>query len=203
MAIVQGVYSDVVEDGTGRPVPGATVALYPVSSFGVGVLPSSVPGFAATATATTDATGSFSLRGLPVDDYHVLVQYTPPGGTPLTLWRYNVAVGPAGLAVRSYKGRLGAAIPRTLAKLLAGGTVTICCIGDGVTVGYNATGTVGGGWVARLATRIAGAFPAAGVPRCDPSSYGPTFHAPLPRWPAATGQARGSGASVHAMNAGV
>ena len=72
MAIVQGVYSDVVEDGTGRPVPGAAVALYPVSSFGVGVLPSSVPGFAATATATTDATGSVSLRGLPVDDYHVL-----------------------------------------------------------------------------------------------------------------------------------
>src|ERR687883_730106 len=147
---VQGVYSDVVEDGTGRPVPGAAVALYPVSSFGVGVLPSSVPGFAATATATTDASGSFSLRGLPTDDYHVLVQYTPPGGTPLTLWRYNVPVGPAGLALRSYKGRLGAAIPRTLAKLLAGGTVTICCIGDGVTVGYNATGTVSGGLGGRL-----------------------------------------------------
>src|ERR671935_2942364 len=99
MAIVQAVYSDVVEDGTGRPMPGAVVALYPVSSFGVGVLPSSVPGFAATATAVTDATGGFSLRGLPVDDYHVLVQYTPPGGTQLTLWRYHGAVPPAGLAL--------------------------------------------------------------------------------------------------------
>src|SRR5256714_443791 len=203
MAIVQGVYSDVVEDGTGRPVPGAAVALYPVLSFGVGVLPSSVPGFAATATATTDATGSFSLRGLPADDYHVLVQYAPAGGTALTLWRYNVPVGPAGLALRSYKGRLGAAIPRTLARLLAGGTVTICCIGDGVTVGYNATGTVGGGWVARLAARIAAAFPAAGVTRYDPSGYGTTFDAPIPSWTAAPVQAQGSGASVNVINAGV
>src|SRR5438105_4122917 len=119
MAIVQGVYSDVVEDGAGKPVPGATVALYPVSSFGVGVLPASVPGFAATATATTDATGSFSLRGLPVDDYHVLIQYMPSGGTQLTLWRYHVAVAPQGFARRSFAGRLGSAIPRTLARLLA------------------------------------------------------------------------------------
>src|SRR2546423_1761888 len=203
MPIWQVVNGELLEDGTGKRVLGAAAGLYPVTSFGVGVLPSSVPGFAATATATTDATGSFSLRGLPADDYHVFVQYTPPGGTPLTLWRYHVAVAPAGLALRSYKGRLGAAIPRTLARLLAGGTVTICCIGDGVTVGYNATGTVGGGWVARLAGRIAAAFPAAGVTRYDPSGYGTTFDAPIPGWTAAVVQVQGSGAAVNVINAGV
>src|SRR5437764_11495690 len=120
---VQGVYSEVVEDGTGKPVPGAAVALYPVSSFGVGVLPSSVPGFAATATATTDAAGSFSLRGLPVDDYHVLVQYMPPGSAQPTLWRYHVAVEPAGLALRAYQGRLSAARPRPGPRPLPGAPV--------------------------------------------------------------------------------
>lgn len=207
MPFEQGVYSDVVLNQAGQPVQGATVALYLVSAFGNGVLPAGAPPAPApstgpAATATTDAGGSFSLRGLSPDDYHVLATYTPPGGTPVALWRYNVAIGPQGSVLRSFKHGQAAAIPRTLVKLLTGQPLTIVCVGDGVTVGYNATGTVGGGWVARLASRLAGAFPASGVTRFDPTGYGATLDAPIPSWTAVAVQA-GVNGSVAVVNAGV
>jgi len=62
---------------------------------------------------------------------------------------------------------------------------------------------VSGGWVARLAGRIASGFPTAGATRYDPSSYGTTFDAPIPGWTAVAVQVQGSGASVSVINAGV
>ncbi len=208
MPYVQGVYGDAVLDGNGHPIAGASVALYSVSAWANGVLPtgsppSPAPSAGPAATATTDATGSFSARQLAPDDYHVLVTYTPPGGTPVALWRYNVSVGPQGAVARAVKHGLGSGIPRTLVKLLSGQAMTIVCIGDGVTVGYNATGTVSGGWVARLASRIAAAFPSYGVTRYDPNNYGVTLDGPIPSWTGSVVQAQGTGGAVAVVNAGV
>ncbi len=190
---LQARYSDVVSDATGRPVGGATVSLYPVRRFAPGVLPA------------TDATGAFTVVGLTPDDYHVLVQYAPVGAAPRTLWRYNVAIGPYEETRRAAAHGLGAAIPRTLARLLGGLPTTILCVGDEVTVGYNATGAPQGGWVARLATSLAVALPAARVVRYDPSGYATTLDAPIPSWTAvALQQGPGSSAQqVSVINAGV
>ncbi len=133
----------------------------------------------------------------------MLAQYTPPGGTAQTVWRYGVAVAPFEVAKRAAKHALGTAVPRALAKLVSGLPVTICCIGDGVTVGYNATGTVGGGWMARLATRLAGAFPTYQVTRYDPAGYGTTLDAAIPSWITAGVQAGSGGGAIGVINAGV
>lgn len=207
MPYVQGVYSDAVLNTAGQPMAGATVSLYAVSAWANGVLPmgsppAPAPNSGVVAVATTDGTGSFSIRQLPPDDYHVLVTYTPPGGVLVALWRYNVSVGTQGSVVRSFKRGLGAAIPRTLVKLLTGQPVTIVCIGDGVTVGYNATGTVSGGWVARVAVRLAAAFPAAQVTRYDPNNYGTTLDAAIPSWTSTSVQA-GTVGQIAVVNAGV
>ncbi len=204
---LQARYSDVVSDATGRPVGGATVSLYPVRRFAPGVLPASgtVPAQPPLAVAMTDATGAFSVEGLTPDDYHVLVQYAPVGAAPQTLWRYNVAIGPHEETRRAAAHGLGAAIPRTLARLLGGLPTTILCVGDEVTVGYNATGAPQGGWVARLATNLAVALPTARVTRYDPTGYATTLDGAIPSWTAlALQQGAGPAAQqVSVINAGV
>jgi len=212
---MRAYYSDYVTDATGHAVAGALVALYPATLFAPGAPPTDVPASPALATATTDVSGRFVFRDLPPDDYHVLVRYTPPGGVAQTGWRYDVAVAPAAEVARATEHDLGGAAPRTLAKLLGGLPVTILCVGDGVTVGYNATGTVGGGWVARLAARLAAALPAATVARYDPKDYAATLDAPIASWTpvpipppgGSTGMGNagvfGSGQPIGVINAGV
>ncbi len=186
----QAAYADVVVDGLGRPVAGARVALYPVRAFAPGLLPVGVPAAQPLATTSTDAAGSFALRGLPPDDYHVLVTYVPAaplampaaGDGTQTVWRYNVALGPYEAVRRTDAAGTAAAIPRSLARLRAGLPLTLLCVGDGATVGYNATGTVGGGWVAQLATLLASGYPGAQVVRYDPIGYAATLDAPIPAW---------------------
>lgn len=199
----QASYSDYVTGADGRAVAGATVALYPVDTFPAGTLPTTAP--EATATATTDAAGRFLFAGLPPGDYHVFVRYTPPGGEPATAWRYGVAVAPYEAGRRTAAHRAGAAIPRTLAKLLGGLPVSVMCIGEGATLGYGATGTVSGGWVALLAARLAAAVPPARVTRYDPVDYATTLAAPIPGW-TGVGVAAGAGPSpqqVSVINAAV
>ncbi len=207
MPYALGVYSDVVVNANGQPVAGATVSLYSTGAWTNGVLPtgsppSPAPAAPAVASATTDGTGSFAIRQLPPDDYHVLAAYTPPGGSAVAQWRYNVSVQPAGAGIRQAKRGLGAGLSRTLGKLASGQGATILCAGDGVTVGYNATGTVSGGWVARLASRLAGAFPNAAVVRYDPTNYGTTLDAAIPSW-TAVGVQSGSAGTIGVINAGV
>jgi lysophospholipase L1-like esterase len=202
-----GVYSDVVVSAAGVPVPGALVTMYAVSNWGNGVLPtgsppSPSPSGSAFGSVVTDSTGSFSFRGVPVDDYHVLVSYTPPGGAAVVTWRYNIAVGPEGTVARAVKRGLGAGLARTLSKLAQGQGATILCVGDGVTVGYNATGTVSGGWVALLCQKLAAAFPTSSVVRYDPSSYGVTSDAPIPGW-SAVGVQSGTFQTINVVNSGV
>ena len=188
----QATYGDYVTDADGHAVAGAAVALYPTSVFPPGSLPTTAPPAPVTPTATalSDATGRFLFTGLPPDDYHVLVQYTPPGAplgaAPAMAWRYGVPVAPYEAARRTAAHAAGAAIPRTLSKLLGGLPVSVMCVGEAVTLGYDATGTVAGGWVARLAARLAAAVPAAGVTRYDPTAYATTFDAPIPSWSAVT-----------------
>jgi len=203
----QASYSDYVTGADGRAVAGATVALYPVDTFPAGTLPTTAPEATptATATATTDAAGRFLFAGLPPGDYHVFVRYTPPGGEPATAWRYGVAVAPYEAGRRTAAHRAGAAIPRTLAKLLGGLPVSVMCIGEGATLGYGATGTVSGGWVALLAARLAAAVPPARVTRYDPVDYATTLAAPIPGW-MGVGVAAGAGPSpqqVSVINAAV
>jgi len=93
----QATYGDYVTDADGHAVAGAAVTLYPVALFPPGTLPTTAPLAPITpaATALSDANGRFLFMGLPPDDYHVLVQYAPPGGAPATAWRYG-----DGLALR-------------------------------------------------------------------------------------------------------
>src|SRR5947209_3003748 len=67
---------DVVLDGTGRPVPAASVTLLRASDYSQ--LPTSDPGPGSAnyiRTTTTDDSGTFSFDHIPADDYHVMVQY--------------------------------------------------------------------------------------------------------------------------------
>ena len=111
----QASYGDYVTDAAGHAVAGAAVALYPVALFPPGTLPTTalLAPITPTATALSDANGRFLFTGLPPDDYHVLVQYTPPGGAPATAWRYGVPVAPSEAARRTAAHAAGAAIPRT------------------------------------------------------------------------------------------
>ena len=77
-------YSDYVIGSGGVPIGGATVSCYSASAFAVGTLPtggSPVP--TPVASVTTDQTGLFIFPGVPPDDYHLLITYSPPGGTPV------------------------------------------------------------------------------------------------------------------------
>ena len=125
----------------------------------------------------------------------------------MTAWRYGVAVAPYEGGRRTAAHRAGAAIPRTLARLLGGLPVSIMCIGEGTTLGYDATGTVSGGWVADLASRLATAVPAARVTRYDPVAYATTLDAAIPGWTAIAVGAETPGATplqqVSVINAGV
>ena len=138
------------------PVAGAQVSCYLAGAFAVGTLP--VGGAVAAppmATAITDATGRFTFPSLPPDDCHLLIAYTPPGGSAVATWRYHVPVAAAALGRMALAAARGACLGATLGRLAAGLGVTILCLGDDTTVGYNATGTVAGGWVAGLAAVLA------------------------------------------------
>ncbi|HVA88253.1 MAG TPA: hypothetical protein VNL71_00280 [Chloroflexota bacterium] len=197
-------YSDAVLGPGGAVVVGATVTCYPVSAFALGVLPTgTAPGPAPTATAITDAGGQFTLVGAPPDDYHLLVVFTPPGGTATGTWRYNVPI----LAYEALRRVIGAeragALPRSLARLAAGQPITIFCAGDEVTVGVGATGTVTGGWVALLAAKLAGLYPWATVIRQDPINAGVTQDGPIPGWTPMTVQTGSGTGTITVVNGGV
>jgi lysophospholipase L1-like esterase len=197
-------YHDIVLSANGVPVAGATVTLYPVSSFASGVLPSGGSGLPTpVATAITDGNGNFIFAGIPPDDYHQLVTYIPYGGSPNYIWSYFVPVLSAELARRGVSGARAAGMPRALARLAAGASVTVVCMGDDVTVGYNATGTVAGSWVALLAAQLAAAYPAATVVREDPSSYTTLSDGPIPSWNATTVQTGSGTQTITVVNAGV
>jgi lysophospholipase L1-like esterase len=197
-------YADYVLGAGGTPVAGATVSAYAARLFADGVLPTGgAPAVPATATASTDATGAFVLAGIPPDDYHVLIAYTPPGGMPVNIWRYAVPVVAAAATARSLAGVRGAGLARTLARLATGGAVTIVALGDDVTLGYNATGTVAGGWPALLAANLAVAYPAATVARADPMNYAITQDGPIPGWTTTVLQSGASGQTITVVNAGV
>lgn len=200
----RATYTDVVTDESGRPLAGATAALFSVRSFAGGTRPLDPGAVAPVATATSDATGAFVLYGLVPDDYHVRVVYTPPGAPATTLWRYNVPIGPYEATRRTADHVLGTTIPRTLGQLHGGAAfTTIVCVGDGVTVGYDATGTPSGGWPAVLATRLAAALPHAQVLRFDPLDYAVTIDAPIPSWTSTPVGMTGAAQQVRVVNAGV
>jgi len=200
----RAAYADVVTDEEGRPLAGATASLFAVRAFAPGTRPLDPGAVAPLATAVTDATGVFGFYGLPPDDYHVRVVYTAPGTPPTTLWRYNVPIGPYETGRRAADHALGAAIPRTLSLLHSGASLTIVCVGDGVTTGYNAMGTPAGSWTAVLAAHIAAALPRAEVLRFDPLDYAVSLDAPIPAWtPTAVGASTPSTQQVRVVNAGV
>ncbi len=200
----RAAYTDVVTDEAGKPLAGATAALFAVRSFAPGARPLDPGAVVAVATTVTDATGAFGVFGLVPDDYHVRVVYAPPGASPITLWRYNVPIGPYEATSRTANHALATAIPRTLGLLHGGASLTIVCVGDGVTAGYNATGTPAGSWTAVLAARIAAALPRAQVLRFDPVDYAVTIDAPIPAWTAtAVGASAPAAQQVRVVNAGV
>ncbi len=173
-------YSDCVLSASGVAVSGATVALYAASSFAAGVLPTGGTGLpAATASTTTDINGKFALA-VPPDDYHQLVTSTPYGGGTVYAWSYFVPVCSAEMVRRGVAGARAAGLPRALARLAAGANVTIFCCGDDVTVGYNATGTVTGGWVGLLAARWPRSIPRPRWCGRTRSSYGTTSDGAIP-----------------------
>jgi hypothetical protein len=139
-------FSDYVLSSTGQPVAGTTAAAYPTSAFATGLLPTGGSvGFAAAAQAVSDATGRYTLAGLPPDDYHILITYTPPGGSQVATWRYHVPIVAAEAVRRASAGLHGQCLPRTLSALARGLNVAIVALGDDVTVGFNATGVPAGG----------------------------------------------------------
>ena len=196
-------FSDYVLGAAGVPVAGASVSLYATRLFAPGVLPSGgSPGVAASAAASSDATGLFSFSELVPDDYHLLTSYVPPGGAAVVVWRYNLSIHAVEGLRRLTAAHRSALLPLTMARLMAGQNVTIGCLGDDTTVGYNATGTVTGGWVALLALQLAALFPHATIRRADPTSYAATVDAAIPSWSSSTVQS-GSGQTITVINAGV
>ena len=186
------------------PVAGAQVTCYPVGAFAQGTLPGGGTVAAPPlATAITDATGRFTFPALPPDDYHLLIAYTPPGGSAVATWRYNVPVASAAVGRMALSGARGACLGGTLGRLAAGLGVTILCLGDDTTVGYNATGTVAGGWVALFAAALAAAYPRATILRADPNGYAVTVDGPIPGWSTATVQVGTGGQTITVVNSGV
>jgi hypothetical protein len=197
-------YSDYVLGAGGVPVSGAGVSCYPASAFAVGALPTGgSPGVTATASGTTDATGLFTFPGLPPDDYHLLIQYTPPGGTPVNVWRYFIPIHAADAVKRIVASPRAACLPLTLARLAAGASVTIFCLGDDTTVGYNATGVTAGGWVALLAAQLASLYAQSTLVRQDPTNYAATVDGPIPGWSATVVQTGSNAQTITLVNAGV
>ena len=154
------------------PVAGAQVTCYPVGAFAAGTLPGGGTVAAPPlATAITDGTGRFTFPALPSDDYHLLIAYTPPGGSAVAIWRYHVPVAAVAVGRMALAATRGACLGGTLGRLGAGLGATILCLGDDTTVGYNATGTVAGGandgydpWLAAAtAAELAGHFAPAGT----------------------------------------
>jgi lysophospholipase L1-like esterase len=196
-------FSDVVLGANGVPVGGATVSCFPTGAFGVGMLPvGGSPGVTATATASTDTTGRFTFPAVPPDDYHLLVTYMPLGGSPVAAWRYHVPIVAADAVKRAIAAPRASTLPLALARLASGAGVTIFCLGDDVTVGYNAAGTVSGGWVALLAAQLAALYPTATVVRADPNNYGTTNDGPIPGWTPVTVQSGAGPGTVTVVNAG-
>ncbi len=197
-------YSDFVFGANGTPVNGAAVAIYSTGAFANGTLPTGGSvGASAVASTTTDATGRFSFPALPPDDYHILVTYTPPGGTQVVSWRYHVPVVAYDALRRVQAAERSGALARTLARLSAGLNVTIFCAGDDVTVGYNATGTTTGSWVALLAAQLAVLYPQSAIIRQEPNSFATTVDAPIPGWTPSTVQVGTNGQTITVVNAGV
>jgi len=165
--------SDTILDGSGKPVVGAAVTLLRANDFTTP--PAADPGSNYYLGSTVSgAGGSFAFDHLVPDDYHVMVQN---GGQ--TVFRYFVSALPVDMAeLRETRGRSLA--PRTLSRLLAGEDVIIYAVGDNVTVGYNATGTVSGAWLNRLGVLIGQQLaPSAEVIRYDPGSYGTLSDGPI------------------------
>ena len=186
------------------PVAGAQVGCYPVGAFAQGTLPGGGTVAALPlATAITDGTGRFTFPALPPDDYHLQITYTPPGGSAVAIWRYHVPVAAAAVARMALAVARGACLGQTLGRLAAGLGVTILCLGDDTTVGYNATGTVAGGWVALLGAALAVAYPRATVLRADPNGYAIAVDGPIPGWGTATVQSGTSGQTITVVNGGV
>src|SRR5579859_5283171 len=105
-------FSDYVLGANGVPVGGAAVTCYPTSAFANGTLPTGgSPGVTATVSATTDSSGRFVFPGVPPDDYHILIAYTPPGGAPVYGWRYHVPILAADAVKRVIAGPRAAALP--------------------------------------------------------------------------------------------
>jgi lysophospholipase L1-like esterase len=196
--------SDVVLGANGAPVSGATVTCYPTSAFAAGTLPAGgSPGVGATATAISDASGRFTFAALPPDDYHLLVAYTPLGGAPVIAWSYHVPIMAADAVKRATAAPRASTLPRALARLAGGLSVTIFCLGDDLTIGYNAAGTVSGGWVALLAAQLATLYPTAAVTRADPAGYAVTSDGPIPSWTSTVVQAGSGAQAITVVNGGV
>ena len=197
-------YSDYILGYGGVPVSGAAVSCYPASAFAVGTLPvGGTPGVAATLSGSTDPTGLFTFPGVPPDDYHLLIQYTPPGGAPIVVWRYFVPIHAADAIRRIIAAPRAACLPLTLARLSAGASVTLFCLGDDSTVGYNATGVTAGGWVALLAQQLASLYAQSSIVRQDPTNYAATVDGPIPGWSSTVLQSGSNGQTITLVNAGV
>ena len=201
-------YADYVLGADGAPVAGASVSAYAASGFAAGTLPSGgSPGVAAAASATTDGGGAFVFPGLLPDDYHLLIVATAPGGSPVVTWRYFVPIVAAEAVRRGLAAPRAVCLSRTLARLAAGADVTIFCLGDDTTAGYNATGTTTGGWVAQLALALGQIYPDATVLRADPAGVGITVDGPIPGWSTSTVQSgsasSGQPQTITVVNAGV
>ncbi len=200
----QAYYSDVVLGSNGLPVAGAVAAAFSTAGFANGTLPVGTVGLpTAAATAVSDAVGRFTFVALPPDDYHLLVTFTPPGGAQVVAWRYHVPIVAYDALRRVQAAERSGALARTLARLSAGLSVTIFGAGDDVTVGYNATGTTTGGWVALLAAQLAALYPNSTIVRQDPHNFAATVDALIPSWDATTVQTGSGTQTITLVNAGV
>lgn len=194
--------SDVVLDGSGKPVAGALVTLLRVSDYSTPPLVDPGPSFANYIAQTTSGDGgAFSFDHIPYDDYHLMVQYQGK-----TVFKYNVPALPVEVTdTKSTQARV--LVPRTLSKLLRGDDVVIHFIGDSITVGYNSGSTVGAGFVQRMGVLIGQQIvPDARVDRYDPDSYGSLDDAAITGWNGPTtiqSPSHGSNQTVQIVNNGV
>src|SRR5579884_993619 len=187
--------SDVVLDINGNALPGASVTLLRASDYASPPLTDPGPGTQNyIAQTTASATGQFVFDHIPVDDYHLMVK-----AAGQTTFRYHVPALPVEAArVKEADGR--SLIPITLEKILSGQNTTIHCVGDSITVGYNSTGTVGGGFVQRLGVLIAQQLaPLAAVQRYDPNAYGALQDGPITGWNGPTTIQSPSGGSTQVI----